>query len=241
MFSFIFCCHKETTFFIQYNLLFSDDSDEPTGLVSHLPRRLLREHAQKRTRRRAPLNRQHLEAASDTDSDDDVAITDLQAKWSKVDSGLVGSRVAPFVKVDLSAEDREKLEGLTTALDYYELFQPDSFVQNIVLQSKLYAVQRDLKQAGNSMSVENYRCMEAMLLHGGYAPVPRRRMLWEDRPDCRNTLVANSIRYVPVLKYKFCEREKQSFVTSEAKKHNLFETVKVKRFFVLHLRYKIYI
>ena len=65
-----------------------------------------------------------------------------------------------------------------------------------MLQSKLYSVQKNLKQAGNSMSPENYRCMEAMLLHGGYAPVPRRRMLWEDKPDCCNLLVADAIRYI---------------------------------------------
>lgn len=172
----------------------SDDSDEPTGLVSHLPRRLLGEHAEKQRRRRAPLNKQHLEAASDTDDDDDLPIREDPTKWRKANSGLVGSRVPPFVKVAMSIEDREKLEGLTTALEYYKLFQPDSFVQEIVAQSKLYAIQKNLKQASNSMSAENYRCMEAMLLHGGYAPVPRRRMLWEDMPDCRNRMVADSIR-----------------------------------------------
>ena len=46
------------------------------------------------------------------------------------------------------------------------------------------------------MNLANYCCMKAMLLHGGYAPVPRRRMLWEDKPDCRNMLVADAIRYV---------------------------------------------
>lgn len=66
----------------------------------------------------------------------------------------------------------------------------------VVHQSQLYATQKNLRQAGNSMNLANYRCMEGMLLHGGYAPVPRRRMLWEDKPDCRNMLVADSIRYV---------------------------------------------
>ena len=52
------------------------------------------------------------------------------------------------------------------------------------------------------MSPENYRCMEAMLLHSGYAPVPWRHMLWEDKPDCCNQLVSDSIRYVLYCRYK---------------------------------------
>jgi len=60
-----------------------------------------------------------------------VAVPEDPTKWTKADTGLVGSRVPPYVKVDMSNEDREKLEGLTTALDYYKLFQPDSFVQEV--------------------------------------------------------------------------------------------------------------
>jgi hypothetical protein len=37
-----------------------------------------------------------------------------------------------------------------------------------------------------------------MLLHSGYHTVPRRRMLWEMKKDCHNTLVANSIRRAEV-------------------------------------------
>lgn len=33
-----------------------------------------------------------------------------------------------------------------------------------------------------------------MLLHSGYHTIPRRKMLWECKPDCRNELVADAIR-----------------------------------------------
>jgi len=107
--------------------------------------------------------------------------------------------VPTFVQVDMNTKDKEELEGLT-ALGYYELFQPESFVTQVVHQSQLYATQKDIRQAQICMNLANYRCMEAMLLHGGYAPVPRRRMLWEDKPDCRNMLVAESIRYLLCIK-----------------------------------------
>ena len=38
------------------------------------------------------------------------------------------------------------------------------------------------------------RCTEAFLLHSGYHSVPRRKMIWQLKADCRNELVANAIR-----------------------------------------------
>ena len=39
-----------------------------------------------------------------------------------------------------------------------------------------------------------FRCTEALLLHSGYAPLPRRKMLWENKVDCRNPMVTEAIR-----------------------------------------------
>ena len=44
------------------------------------------------------------------------------------------------------------------------------------------------------VSIDTYRCTEAMLLHSGYNPVPRRRMMWENKQDCYNSLIADNIR-----------------------------------------------
>lgn len=32
------------------------------------------------------------------------------------------------------------------------------------------------------------------MLHSGYAPLPRRKMLWESKVDCRNPMVVDAIR-----------------------------------------------
>jgi hypothetical protein len=37
-----------------------------------------------------------------------------------------------------------------------------------------------------------------MLLHSGYNQIPRRKMLWEKKPDCHNQLVADSVRRAEV-------------------------------------------
>jgi len=109
---------------------------------------------------------------------------------------LLGSKVPDFTPPVMPDADREILEGINTAFDYYKLFQPDSFVQDVIVQqSKLYALQKNLRaDVSRSMTKDNYRCMEAILLLGGYAGLPRRRMLWEDKPDCRNQLVVDAIR-----------------------------------------------
>ena len=46
----------------------------------------------------------------------------------------------------------------------------------------------------DEISVDVLRCTEAVLLHSGYNSVPRRKMLWESKPDCRNELVTNAVR-----------------------------------------------
>lgn len=111
----------------------SDDSDEPTGLVCHLPRRILREHAEKRRRRRAVTNQATLEADSDDEDDDgDVQQPVDPGRWFKKDPELLGSRVPAFVPKPLPDADRQKvLDDLSTAYDYYKLFQPDSFAKEV--------------------------------------------------------------------------------------------------------------
>lgn len=39
-----------------------------------------------------------------------------------------------------------------------------------------------------------YRCTEALLIQSGYHSVPQRRMLWQQKADCHNQLVADNIR-----------------------------------------------
>lgn len=87
-----------------------------------------------------------------------MPVVDL-GKWSTRDSGLVGSKVPPYVKPIMDAEKEELLQRLeeASAFEYYRLFQPSSYVEEVVYQSKLYAVQKDKKQALETMNVNTYR------------------------------------------------------------------------------------
>ncbi len=95
-----------------------------------------------------------MEAASD--SDDEMGAEE-NGTWSRKDPGLIGTRIPPFSKPVLSAQDKKILDKQTSAYDYYKLFQPNSFANEIVYQSKLYAVQKDLKKAVEIMDKDTYR------------------------------------------------------------------------------------
>lgn len=135
-----------------------DDSDDPEGLVRHLPRRLLKAGAQKRTKKRSAVGNRLEAASSDEDDDDDGDAREV-GNWSRKKLGTVGSKVPEFVKPVPSGEELEKLELLKTAsaYEFYKEFQPDSFAEEIVYQSRLYAVQKDKKQALDTMSLDSYR------------------------------------------------------------------------------------
>jgi hypothetical protein len=78
-------------------------------------------------------------------------------QWSRRDPGLVSSRVPPFIKAVLSAEDSDKLENLSTACNYYKLFQSDTYVSESIYQSRLYAVQKGFQKPLEQVSWDTYR------------------------------------------------------------------------------------
>jgi len=140
----------------------SDDSDEPDGIADHLPRRLLKAGAQKRTKQKSAAGNR-LETVSSEEEDDDVPAVNL-GKWSKTDSGLVGSKVPPYIKPLLDMEKEEWVEQLeeASAFDYYRVFQPPNFVQEVVYQSKLYAVQKNKKMSLDTMNEDTYRYLPTL-------------------------------------------------------------------------------
>jgi hypothetical protein len=93
----------------------------------------------------------------------------------------------------MPVEDASSLENISSAYDFYKLYQTDRWVGEIVYLLKLYAVQNNISQALEIMSKDIYRCAEALLLHSGYHSVPQRRMLWENKADCYIGLVADAI------------------------------------------------
>ena len=75
----------------------------------------------------------------------------------------------------------------------FRLFQPNTFTEEVIYQSRLYRLQKGLPE-NSAVNVNNLRCTEAALLISGYNCPPRRKMVWEERGDCFNTLIASNIR-----------------------------------------------
>jgi len=145
-----------------------------------------------------------LEADVDSDSEEEEVNNQQQQKqWSKKNPELVGTKTPPFIKPVLGTVDREKLEGLRTAYDFYREFSGESYINEIVYQSRLYAVQKGHTKSLELLNKDTVRCTEAMLLHSGYHGIPRRKMIWELKPDCRNELIASAIRRTEVILFRY--------------------------------------
>lgn len=102
-----------------------------------------------------------MEVDEDEDEDEDAeAPANLNVgEWSRKDLGQVGSSVPPYQKPVLEDDDIDRLLELkeASALVLYKLFQPDSFAEEIVYQSKLYAVQKNKGKAVDIISMKTYR------------------------------------------------------------------------------------
>ena len=148
-------------------------------------------------------NNQRLVSQDDDNSDMDYEEEDGGAAtrrqpapehlWSSLDTGMVGSKVPDYERPILDVDRQAILDGRKSAYDYYKLYQPSTFAEEIVYQSRQYAVQKDIINS-HLITLDNLRCTEAALLLSGYHSPPRRRMMWEVKGDCYNTLVATNIR-----------------------------------------------
>ena len=113
--------------------------------MEHLPRRLLGGGAQKRIRK----GREVVYSESDDDGEQMVEEPRInRAQWSKRDPGLVGSKIPEWTRPELDDDAANwRLEELTTAYEFYKLYQSDSFVEQVLLKiTKLRAVDPALQK-----------------------------------------------------------------------------------------------
>ncbi len=78
-----------------------------------------------------------LENDSDTeDEDEQRTVRTPRIQWTPQDPGPVGLNTPKFIKPVMSEENREKPEDLSTAYDYYKLFQSDTFANKSVQETR---------------------------------------------------------------------------------------------------------
>jgi len=116
-------------------------------------------------------------------------------EWKKNNNGGLGTKIPLFEVPELSEEQLENLESCETAYDFYKLFSPVTWIQDVVYNSRLYGAQRDFGQRViDKVSVNTLRCTEAFFLQSGYGGPPQRKMSWESRPDVYNHFIAQNVR-----------------------------------------------
>jgi len=127
----------------------------------HLPRRLLNGKAQKRTKK--PCKRPRVQArGKDEDSDSEEELEpEMAGGWTKRDPGLVGTKI-PHLEKPVLPDEIVAAAGEYSAYDYYKLFQPDSFADLVVEQSRVYGGQQGILKKHSDLDADIYRLVNIL-------------------------------------------------------------------------------
>lgn len=124
-------------------------------------------------------------------------------RWTEENEG-VGDKVSDTFTPPPNQLDGEYVQSCTTPYHFFRLFFPESFLSEIVEQSKMYALQNNITR-GNLVSDDTVMCVVGGLLLSGYNKLPARRLYWRDSPDTYNALLSDSIRYyLYIYCYYYC-------------------------------------
>ena len=85
----------------------------------------------------------------------------------------------------------------------FELFFDDELIAHIKTMSNQYAMESNASGFEN-ITDEDLKCFIGILMVSGYYKVPQYRMMWEEKEDVQNLLVANAMRrarFEQVLRY----------------------------------------
>ena len=113
--------------------------------------------------------------------------------WSESDLGRVGSQIPEF-EPDPNMSECEYIKSLKRPYDFYRLYYPENYIDHVVEQSKIYAIQKGKPQKANAITNDIVMCGQAAILLSGYCKFPQRRMYWEESLDTNNQLLKQNLR-----------------------------------------------
>ena len=162
------------------------DEDEPEGRPVDLPGRILKQ----------PATISETSGIFDDERDESsIEANTTNQKWTKRNPNLLASKIPKFVPSELNGADQLMIDKAQSALDYYKLFSTESWVEEIIRESKLYASQRGFSDDTLArMTVDNYRCTEALLLWSGFNGPPQLRQIWRVKQEVRAPFIADNVR-----------------------------------------------
>ena len=95
---------------------------------------------------------------NDNDNDDESEKEYNIKDWTKTDTKKVGSKIPDFISAShLTEQDQQRLAECKNPIDYYKLLNPDSYLNTIIHESKIYAVQVNHEKALSDITVKNLR------------------------------------------------------------------------------------
>ena len=153
---------------------------------------------------RGPPIREDRVRSDETSSDSEPEVLQNQAKnktknpeynrvWYGDDQG-VGSKILTTFQPPENQADSDLVKSCKSPYHFYRLMQPESHIQQVVEQSKMYAHQQGHPSKAALVNVDTMMCSQAVMLLSGYNKLPSKRMYWEESPDSFNKLVAENIR-----------------------------------------------
>src|SRR6218665_3051166 len=123
-----------------------------------------------------------------------VAAPPVQRKWSRKD--------VTSVQPEWNGTKPDFLQKDMTPCYIFDCFWDDEIIEHTVNMSKLYAAQKG--KANFEVTSADLRGVLAILLISGYAPLPSRRMYWEQADDVSNTAVSSIMslnRFEEIIRY----------------------------------------
>ena len=178
----------------------SDDSDEPTGLFDHLPRRLLASKSQATLRHSTQADATNLGHHEPADVLADAGVQgsgDVKSKKRKVtqrwtQSKTTDANIPEFQAMHGPSTEAWVASHCSSAYDFLRLFLSDNFLDIVSMQTKIYATQKGLNHP--NVSHDSLYVFFGILLLSGYNKLPYRRLYWREDPDVFNELVSRSMR-----------------------------------------------
>jgi hypothetical protein len=110
-----------------------------------------------RKRKRSGIGNKTVSPEAGNTSSDEEEFPVRPVQWSQEDPKLVGSKIPDFVHPGLSQAEKETLQSAKKAYDFYKIFSPDSWLNDIVHQSRLYAVQKGRIKQLNMLTRDKIR------------------------------------------------------------------------------------
>jgi hypothetical protein len=95
-------------------IFFSDDSDEPSCAVKHLPSRLLLSTATTGKRKKSAIGCKRKRLEADEVDETEGGSGETQGQWRRQNPGLLGTNIPAFRKPALPAEDQVPKKNLST-------------------------------------------------------------------------------------------------------------------------------